>query len=156
LLRAIEPSLRDYLSSLVGTTDADDVAQEVLFIVYRKLPWLQSPEVFRAWMFRIASRVAMRHLKKARRTHAQMSEEELGDVPATEAPPSSQLRDALPTMAGLSPGSRTVLVLHFLQEMSLPEVAAILGIPLGTAKSRLAYGLAALRKLIGNSRSSYE
>lgn len=155
LLRAVEPSLRHYVSSLVDASDADDLVQEVLFIVYRNLPWLQAPEVFRAWMFRIASRVAMRYLKQRRR-HVQIREEALGDIPASEAPSTSQLREALPTIAGISPASRTVLVLHFLQEMSLPEVAAILGIPLGTAKSRLAYGLAALRKLMGNSRSSYE
>jgi hypothetical protein len=39
-----------------------------------------------------------------------------------------------------------VLVLHFQEEMSLAEVAAILEIPLGTVKSRLAFGLTALRK----------
>ena len=37
--------------------------------------------------------------------------------------------------------------------MTLPEVAAILDIPLGTVKSRLAYGLAALRKQLGKNRS---
>jgi RNA polymerase sigma-70 factor (ECF subfamily) len=44
---------------------------------------------------------------------------------------------------------RAVLVLHFQEEMSLAEVAAILELPLGTVKSRLAYGLAALRRELG-------
>jgi hypothetical protein len=42
--------------------------------------------------------------------------------------------------------ARAVLVLHFQEEMPLAEVAAILELPLGTVKSRLAYGLAALRR----------
>ena len=46
----------------------------------------------------------------------------------------------------VTPASRAVLVLHFKEGMTLVEVAAILDIPVGTAKSRLAYGLAALRR----------
>ena len=49
--------------------------------------------------------------------------------------------------AALSHGTgRRVLCLHFEEELSLPEVAAILDIPLGTVKSRLGYGLRAIRK----------
>jgi DNA-directed RNA polymerase specialized sigma24 family protein len=46
----------------------------------------------------------------------------------------------------LTTASRAVLALHFQQELSLPEVASVLEIPLGTVKSRLAGGLAALRR----------
>jgi len=56
-------------------------------------------------------------------------------------------------MDGISPASRAVLVLHFQEEMSLLAVAAILEVPLGTVKSRLAYGLKALRtQLVQNRR----
>ena len=56
-------------------------------------------------------------------------------------------------MDGIPPASRAVLTLHFQEEMSLPEVAAILELPLGTVKSRLAYGLASLRRQLGRKRS---
>jgi RNA polymerase sigma-70 factor (ECF subfamily) len=46
----------------------------------------------------------------------------------------------------VSPASRAVLILHFEEELTLPEIAAVLEVPLGTIKSRLAYGLATLRK----------
>ena len=49
----------------------------------------------------------------------------------------------------ISPASRAVLLLHYVQELSIEEVAAILDIGVGTAKSRLGYGLASLRKLLG-------
>jgi RNA polymerase sigma-70 factor (ECF subfamily) len=42
-----------------------------------------------------------------------------------------------------------VLALHYLEELTLPEVADILGLPLGTVKSRLAYGLRQLRGRLG-------
>lgn len=76
------------------------------------------------------------------------------DVPLPErsAEPSLKESDLLEHLPGLldrvSPASRAVLVLHYLQEMSLQEVADVLGLSLGTAKSRLAYGLASLRRMI--------
>jgi RNA polymerase sigma-70 factor (ECF subfamily) len=48
----------------------------------------------------------------------------------------------------VSPASRAVMLLHYQQHLSLDETAAILDIPLGTAKSRLAYGVATIRKLV--------
>ena len=155
LLRGVQPSLRRYLRSLVGPTDADDIAQEVLVLVYRKLGWLESPEVFRPWVFRIASRAGFRHLRKTRTWREnEVDDMALDDLPASDSAPSTELLDRLSTMDGISPASRGVLVLHFQEEMSLPEIAAVLSIPLGTVKSRLAYGLAGLRKQLGNSRSS--
>jgi RNA polymerase sigma-70 factor (ECF subfamily) len=52
----------------------------------------------------------------------------------------------------LSPASRAVLMLHFQEEMPLAAVAAVLELPLGTVKSRLAYGLAALRRQYSGNR----
>ena len=62
------------------------------------------------------------------------------DCPADEA------MERLLASDVLSPAARAVLVLHFQEEMTLAEVAAVLELPLGTVKSRLASGLAALRK----------
>ena len=51
-------------------------------------------------------------------------------------------------LARLDPGHRAVVALHYLLGMPLPEVARALGIPLGTAKSRLHYALAAMRTTV--------
>jgi DNA-directed RNA polymerase specialized sigma24 family protein len=64
LLTALRPALARYLTGLVGSADAADVLQDVLFLIYRKLKLLDQPQVFHAWAFRLASRVAFRHLKK--------------------------------------------------------------------------------------------
>lgn len=150
LLRAIQSSLRRYLCGLVGTFHADDVLQDVLIVVARKLGWLEQPELLRPWAFRIASRTGFRHLKRERRWPG--DDAGLEDLAAPDPPPPDELLRELPTMDGISPASRAVLVLHFQEEMSLSAIAAILEVPLGTVKSRLAYGLTAIRKQIGNTR----
>jgi RNA polymerase sigma-70 factor, ECF subfamily len=150
LLRGIQSSLHRYLHGLVGPFHGDDVLQDVLIIVAQKLVWLEEPRLFRPWAFRIASRAGFKHLKREQRWLR--DDAELEDVPAPEPPPQDELLRELQTMDGISPASRAVLVLHFQEEMSLPEVAAVLEIPLGTVKSRLAYGLTAIRRQLGKTR----
>lgn len=150
LLRSIQPSLHGYLSGVVGDTQSDDVLQDVLIAVARKLVWLEQPELLRPWAFRIASRAGFRHLKRERRWLGDDSG--LEDVAAPDPPPRDELLRDLATMDGISPASRAVLVLHFQEEMTLPAIAAILEVPLGTVKSRLAYGLTAIRKQLGDNR----
>jgi len=154
LLRQVQRSLRRYLVSLVGASDADDVLQDVLLLIYRKLTWLRDPELFRPWAFRIASRTAFRHLGERRRWSEQIDEcLSVDDVAATGAAVDEERLDQLLAAHQISPACAAVLTLHFGERMPLAEVAAVLEIPLGTVKSRLAYGLAALRRRLGDRRS---
>lgn len=151
LLRGIQDALHRYLRRLTGDDSlADDVLQEVFVKVYRKLAWLDDPALFRPWVYRIASRQAFKALKGERRWRDQIRDEDTLAVVASpaEPPPATDIARLLDR---LTPASRGVLILHYLDEMPLHEVAAILGIPLGTAKSRLAYGLATLRRLLTES-----
>jgi RNA polymerase sigma-70 factor (ECF subfamily) len=154
LLRSVQGPLRRYASGLVGPAAADDVLQDVLIVICRKLRWLDNPELFRAWVYRIASRIAFHYLRKRRGLPEQLPEDFMPEeIAAPEARPPAELLRGLLNMEGISPASRAVLVLHFQEELPLQEVAAILEIPLGTVKSRLAYGLAALRKQLARTRS---
>jgi RNA polymerase sigma-70 factor, ECF subfamily len=147
LLRAVQPALRRYLTGLAGPDDADDLMQDVLLIVVRRLGSLDDPKLFRPWLFRIASREAFRHIRKRRLWQGRHDEDaEIEELAMQDPPPSGETLQQLLATNTLSPGNRAVLILHFEQELSLPEVAAILDIPLGTAKSRLAYGLRSIRK----------
>jgi len=151
VLRSVQLALRRYIAGLVGAGDADDILQDVLLIVSRKLYWLEEPMVFRAWAFRIASRAAFRYLRKRKRWQdATVDDAALADIAAPEitAPDDTILK--LLDSPALTPASRAVLVLHFREEMPLAHVAAILEIPLGTVKSRLAFGLKTLRKEFGD------
>jgi RNA polymerase sigma-70 factor (ECF subfamily) len=155
LLGGLLPALRRYLASIVGPADADDVAQEVMLQVYRKLGGLEVPEAFRAWWLRIASRAAFRHLRRTRRWRESLRDDDaLASLPAREPPPAPDLLARLGTIDGVSAASRAVLALHFQEQLSLPAVAAVLAIPLGTVKSRLASGLASLRARLGLSEGS--
>jgi RNA polymerase sigma-70 factor (ECF subfamily) len=150
LLRNIQTPLRRYVAGLVGVDDADDILQDVLLLISRKLYWLEQPEVFRAWAFRIASRAAFRHLKKRRRwSDATVDESALDQIAAPDAAAPDDTLLMLLDSPALSPASRAVLVLHFREEMPLADIAAVLEIPLGTVKSRLAFGLKRLRTRLG-------
>ena len=154
LLRALQPSLRRYLAGLAGAADADDLLQNVFIIVIRKIGDLEDPAVFRAWTFRIASREAFRHLRKRRVWMGKHDDDsQLENLPGPEVRPAGELLQQLLAADVVSPASRAVLMLHFQEDLSLPETAAILDIPLGTAKSRLAYGLAAIRRHVAGQES---
>jgi len=151
VLRSMQPALRRYVAGLVGADDADDILQDVLLIVSRKLYWLEQPELFRAWAFRIASRAAFRYLRKRKRwLDATVDRTWLDDLAAPDVPPPDDTILQLLDSPALTPASRAVLVLHFREEMPLAHVAAVLEIPLGTVKSRLAFGLKTLRKELRN------
>src|ERR1700749_1469373 len=82
LLRDVYSPLRRYITRLVGAALADDVLQETSLQIFRKLPSLRDPAVFRPWTFRIASRIAFSHLKRARRWQP------LDDAPVEHLPAS--------------------------------------------------------------------
>lgn len=143
LLREIGPPLVRYVARVTGDTAlAEDVVQETFIAIVRKIAWLSDPDLFRAWAFRIASREAFRALKK-KRISVELPEEIATEV--EHADPWQRER-LLASLEKLSPASRAVITLHYLEELSLSEVAAVLDVGLGTVKSRLGYGLAQLRK----------
>ena len=151
LFKSVQDPLFRYITSLVRDQHlAEDILQEVFIRIYRKLRWLREPEAFRAWTYQIASREAFRYLNRERRWSDQVrAEATLTSVPSNEHDSEfpNELIQTLPQLVGnLSPASRAVVVLFYLHEMSLVETAAVLDIPLGTVKSRLAYGLESLRR----------
>jgi RNA polymerase sigma-70 factor (ECF subfamily) len=152
LLRSVQPALYRYLARLVGATDADDVLQEVLVTVARKIAWLAEPTLFRAWAYRIASRKAFGHLRAGRRRAEDPLDDAAITTRAAVEPPSEELLRELLDSERLTPASRAVLILHFQEELPLAEVAAILELPLGTVKSRLAFGLSSLRRELSGRR----
>lgn len=158
LLQRIQMQLYGYLVSLVHDKHlAEDLLQDVFVIVTQKLRWLREPNAFPAWVYRIASRQAFRALKTKGRLARFHDTEPLLDATEAEAPegkPPSEILDRIPELlAQVSPASRAVLTLHYLQEMTLQEVADVLEIPLGTTKARLAYGLRVLRTKLNQAVS---
>ena len=149
LIRIYKP-LCSYLGKLAGESMVEDILQETSLQIYRQIRFLREPKALRAWVYRIATRIAFVHLSRARRWR----EIETDPVAIKGLLTNSDLEefefesDLLNLVDRVSPASRAVLLLHYQQHLSLEETAAILGIPLGTAKSRLSYGVATLRKFI--------
>ena len=151
LLREIYPVLRRYITRLAGVTLRDDILQETSIQIFRKLAFLREPTVFRPWCLRIASRIAFSHLRRASRWQA------LEDAPeqlATLSPGLDEIPDEtfLALIDRVTPASRAILLLHYQHGLTLEESAAILDIPIGTAKSRLHYGVNTLRKYLISER----
>ncbi len=153
LFESVQAPLGRYVRAATGDPAlAEDVLQEVFILIYRKLYWLRDPELFRPWAYRIASREVVRQLRRRRRWPEQFDEDAGPEQLAAETADARdrEWAERLPELLSrVSPASRMVLVLHYLDEMPLQEVADVLGLPVGTAKSRLAYGLAALRREAG-------
>ncbi len=150
LLRGTQDWLFRYLLGLLKHRQlAEDALQDTMLLICRKLRWLNDPRCYRAWVYRIASRQAFRQIRANR-----SSPKSVPDV-VQSAPSVGMYESALEDreVAGLllrkidrfSPNIRTVLVLHYSEELSLGTIAAILDLPAGTVKSRLAYGLNKLR-----------
>lgn len=155
VLRHIQIPLRRYVQRLVGQTASDDVLQTALVSVAKHLNWLAEPRLFRPWAYRIASRAAFDHLRKEKRRGPHDSDETLLDNLVSPEPRSSTSEvPELLDSSGVSPACRAVLMLHFQEEMPLGDVAAVLELPLGTVKSRLAYGLAALRRHLAHKKET--
>jgi RNA polymerase sigma-70 factor, ECF subfamily len=149
LFKSVQEPLFRYIVTVVNDRNlAEDVLQEVFIRIYRKLRWLREPQAFRAWSYQIATREAFRYLKRERSWTDQVRDEGVLNVmPIAEPVYSPELVQQLPELVDeLSPASRAVIVLYYLHELSLVETAAVLDIPVGTVKSRLAYGLESLRR----------
>jgi RNA polymerase sigma-70 factor, ECF subfamily len=153
LLLAAEAQLRPYVTLMIGDADArDDVLQEVLLLLYRKLGTLRDPRAFGGWARRIASREIFRALRRLRH-HERITEEldpELAAVPSEMVADPGLLARLPDLLEQVSPASRAVLALHYLDGLTLDEIAAILDLPVGTVKSRLAYGLTLLRRVLSS------
>ena len=127
LLRRIHAPLRRYVTKLVGEAIADDVLQEVALRIFREIRNLREPAAFRAWVFRIATRLSFVCLKREKRWR------DVEQDPAlfrsiTQAPvPTAHefISDFLALVDRVSPASRAVLLLHYEQGLSLEETAAI-------------------------------
>ena len=125
---------------------ARDAVQEALIRAWRDLPGLRDPGRFDAWIHRLIVNACLDLMRRRRRRVIEVELSPIDLPTASDAAGTLADRQLLEeALARLDPGQRAVVALHYLLGMSLPEVAASLGIPLGTAKSRLHYALAAMR-----------
>ena len=125
---------------------AEDALQNALVLAWRRLPKLRDPERFDAWIHRILVHACYDESQRSRAMTSTIRVLPL-DVPSDDDGPQAVAdRDELErAFRRLSLDQRAVFVLHHYLGLPLVEVADTLGIPAGTARSRLHYAIAGLR-----------
>lgn len=155
----LEPAFRMALGIIGNEADARDATQDAFIAAWRGLPTLRDPGAFDPW-FRQVLVNACRGRRRSRRRSAirEVSVEALTEhdqLPSHETPfdDLTASLDALErAFDTIGVADRTILVLHHLEQLPLPTIAASLGIPVGTAKSRLFHARQALQRALENER----
>ena len=132
---------------LRDTDRATDAVQNALVHAWRDLPALRDPDRFDAWLHRLLVNACIDEIRRDRRRHLDVDITDVS-IPPSTADAASAIADRDQLERGfrrLDPEERAVIVLHHYLDLPLPEVAATLGIPLGTTKSRLYRGLRTMR-----------
>lgn len=128
---------------------ARDAVQESLVRAWRDLPGLRDPVRFDAWLHRLTVHACLDLARQRRRRVTEVELDPTGVAALGDATDSLVLRDQLDrALARLEPEHRAVVVLHYYLGLPLPEAAGSLGIPLGTAKSRLHRAITVLRRIV--------
>ncbi|WP_338555751.1 RNA polymerase sigma factor [Paenibacillus sp. KS-LC4] len=144
---------------LRNAADAEDICQEVFVTAFRK-EWRQVDQL-KAWLLRLTVNSCLNAIRRAKngrlkeslsgwlmRRHPETVEQVVEKREAHQE--YSMLVEQLPLKF------RTVIALRYMQEQTLPEIADILGIPVGTVKSRLHKGLKLMKQALEAKDGKYE
>lgn len=154
LMRRHERRIYNLAHRMLGRSDdALDATQDAFLHCFRHLPSFRGEAAFSTWLYRIAVNACYDLLRRrgpARSLDAQPAEPAPAPDHAEQVSLAADLERAL---AALPADFRAVIVLHELQDLPVEQVAEVLGLPLGTVKSRLHRGRVALaRALAGEPR----
>jgi RNA polymerase sigma-70 factor (ECF subfamily) len=142
IVRARMDAVYRLTSAILGDeADARDAAQETFVLAWRELSRLREPEKFEAWLQRVAVNAARMTLRtRGRRRVREIPSSQvvaLASRVAADGGPAADAARLDEALRLLPVDQRAILVLHHLDGRPLAEIATILDIPVGTAKSRL-------------------
>ncbi|HET8786190.1 MAG TPA: sigma-70 family RNA polymerase sigma factor [Candidatus Limnocylindrales bacterium] len=125
---------------------AKDAVQNTLVRAWRDLPTLRDPERFDAWLHRLLAHACIDEARRLRRHRLDVDLTSISVPSVVDDVSVVEDRDRLERgFLRLDPELRAVIVLHHYLDLPMPAVATTLGIPLGTAKSRLHRALNEMR-----------
>jgi RNA polymerase sigma-70 factor (ECF subfamily) len=138
---------------------AEDILQEVFIKLHRYAERIDTSLPLAPWLYRVTANLCYTYISRQSRWLATLEDviENVVAPPARNCPERHLERDELQIVIrqaidSLSPNQKMAIVLHYLADLSLKEIAAVLDVPEGTVKSRLYYGRENLRrKLARNS-----
>lgn len=134
---------------------AADLLQEVFLRMHRFCRRIDAERPIQPWLYRATANLTYTWLKRQNRGQRYITElgvlltRERRPTPQAIAERHEQWQIVQNALAALPPSQRVVVVLHYLNDLSLQELSEILEVPVGTVKSRLHYGRLGLRKLLG-------
>jgi RNA polymerase sigma-70 factor (ECF subfamily) len=143
LVERYQTGLLSYLTGRLGSIErAEEAAQETFVRAFFALNKLRKPESFFSWLYGIAHRVTKEQLRSKKK------ERDISDVAsqATSGSAGGDDYDLRRAVASLEKSHREVILLRYYGDMSCAEVAARLGVPLGTVTKRLSRAYAELRR----------
>ncbi|MCZ0756907.1 RNA polymerase sigma factor SigW [Anoxybacillus sp. J5B_2022] len=143
--------------------EAEDAAQEAFIRAYVNIDTYNPTMKFSSWLYRIATNLSIDKLRK-KKPDVYLDEEVSGtegltmysQLPATDASPedtveSLELQETVQKAIEKLPEKyRSVIVLKYMEDLSLQEISEILDLPIGTVKTRIHRGREALRKHLGH------
>ena len=146
----IDQMTRTATAILGHEADARDAVADALASVWRNLPQLRDPLAFEAWSTRILVHACRRSLRRRGRERVREVAIDGREASGTAGPADAVAgRIALErAFDRLDADARAILVLHHLEGRPLAEIAAALGVPVGTAKSRLHAARGALERAL--------
>ncbi len=159
LLETEIPRLRRYARALTrDASRADDLVQSCLLRAVAKQHLWQPGTDLRAWLFTILHNQHVNDVRRAVREGVAVPVEDVAPMltVASNAGAALQLRDLERAIARLPQEQRQVILLVGLEGMRYEEVATVLGIPIGTVRSRLSRGRDMLRELMDMKEDSAE
>ncbi len=149
LLRRHAPAVHRLAASVVGHSSADDVVQEVFVSVHKHLGSFRGEAKFSTWLHRITLNACSAALRKKQPDALDDWPEPAAHHDPARNGEQAQLRDLLAwAIQQLPADQREAVTLRELAELDYAEIAEVLGVELGTIKSRISRGRAQLRELI--------
>lgn len=151
LVAAMEKPLLYYAASLTGNADSGlDVLQEVWIKAFRGISKLRDPGALRSWLYTITHGIAVDRIRhnssRERAESVELEDFQEADEPSFADEDAAEVHQ---TLGELGIKHREVLVLHFLEDLSIEEIAKVVGCSVGTVKSRMHYAKRAMREILG-------
>ncbi len=135
LIAAAQPDIRRYAARNCRAADIDDAVQETLLLLYRRVGTLRAVTSFSAWLFAVARRACLRLLRRS----MGMAAEPVDDAEARLVHlPAEELRiDLSRAIQSLPDRYREVILLRDIEELSIEEIAGVLGLTRESVKARI-------------------
>ncbi|MCB1214437.1 MAG: sigma-70 family RNA polymerase sigma factor [Deltaproteobacteria bacterium] len=132
--------VRHLVFRMVGEEALEDLVQESFLRIWRGLPKFKGESSLKTWVYRVATNVCLDFLKKQKKLGKELYEIELGQLNSKLDQDLYQQKSLHEGLNTLKEEQRTALILFYWEELSLKEIAKVLGVALGTVQSRVFHG----------------